>query len=94
MKVLFVSSGNSRFGIIPFIKSQGESLIKNGIDVEFFSIKGKGYLGYLNNLPTLRRHIKKKSLRYHTRTLFPDSFCCVNFSLWFKSPYNSFINGE
>jgi len=33
MKVLFVSSGNSKNGISPFIKDQSESLIKNGIEV-------------------------------------------------------------
>ena len=33
MKVLFVSSGNSKFGLSPIVKSQGDSLKKKGIDV-------------------------------------------------------------
>jgi glycosyltransferase involved in cell wall biosynthesis len=60
MKVLFVSSGNNKkFPIAPFIKSQGDSLIKQGIVVEYFTIKGKGIAGYLKNLPHLRKRIKK-----------------------------------
>ena len=48
LKVLFVSSGNSSaFDIVPFIKKQGESLIKRGIDVQFFTVHGKGLLGYI-----------------------------------------------
>lgn len=58
MKVLFVSSGNSLFGIVPFIKMQGESLIDKGVNLEFFTIKGKGLIGYLSNVSKLRRKIK------------------------------------
>ena len=47
MKILFVSSGNTKFGISPFIKSQGESLIKEGANVQYFKVKGKGYKAYL-----------------------------------------------
>ena len=60
MKVLFVSSGNSEFfEIAPFIKSQGESLIKEGVDLKFFHIKGKGVSGYLKNVSKLREKIKE-----------------------------------
>ena len=59
MKVLFVSSGNYTSGISPIIKKQGESLIKNGIEVAFFTVKGKGLLGYLKNISKLRKAIKK-----------------------------------
>jgi len=58
MKVLFVCSGNSQFGIVPFIKSQGDSLISKGIDLEYFTIKGNGIKGYLNNIGLLRKHLK------------------------------------
>jgi len=50
MKVLFVSSGNSHYGIVPFIKSQGESLKKEGVDLDYFGIKGKSVTGYLKNI--------------------------------------------
>jgi len=59
MKVLFVSSGNSEYGIVPFIKSQGESLIKEGVNVDFYRIKGKGIIGYLKNIKSLRYYIKQ-----------------------------------
>lgn len=58
MKVLFVSSGNSEFGISPIVKNQGESLKKNGIDIEYFTIKGKGINGYLKNIPILKKYLK------------------------------------
>lgn len=61
MRVLFVSSGNSKFGIIPFIKTQGESLRDNGVELEFFAIKGKGFKGYLKNIPKLRRSLKSNN---------------------------------
>ena len=58
MKVLFVSSGNSENGISPIIRCQGESLIEQGIEVDFFSIKGRGLKGYLKNIPRLRHQLK------------------------------------
>ncbi len=57
MKVLFVSSGNSKWGITPIVKAQGESLKKQGIELEFFPIQGKGMWGYLQNLPLLNRRL-------------------------------------
>lgn len=57
MRVLFISSGNSKAGISPIIKQQGESLIKQGIQLEFFTIKGKGLWKYIHNIFILRKHI-------------------------------------
>jgi len=61
MKVLFVSSGNSRGGITPIVKSQGESLRKSGVGVEYFTIKGKGLKGYLKNIPRLKGYLRTKN---------------------------------
>lgn len=58
MKVLFVSSGNSPTGISPIVQSQGESLIRKGIDLDYFTIIGKGMKGYIENIPRLRRFIR------------------------------------
>ncbi len=58
MRVLFVSSGNSYYRIVPFIKSQGESLKKEEVELDYFTIKGKGIKGYLNNIYPLRKNIK------------------------------------
>jgi glycosyltransferase involved in cell wall biosynthesis len=58
MKVLFVCSGNSYFGIAPFIKSQGESLRNNGINIDYFPIKGKGFMGYFKNILKLKKYLQ------------------------------------
>lgn len=60
MKVLFVSSGNSANGIGIIVKNQGESLKKNGIDLAFFTIIGKGIIGYMRNIPRLAGQIRKE----------------------------------
>lgn len=61
MKVLFVSSGNSKAGISPIVRSQGESLKKNGIDLDYFTIVGKGTKGYLKNIQRLRKFFGTKN---------------------------------
>lgn len=66
MKVLIVCSGNS--GEIPyslenhkpFIYEQCQSLIKRGVEVDVFLIKGRGFIGYLQNLSKLRKKLKRK----------------------------------
>ncbi|MFZ1519716.1 MAG: glycosyltransferase family 4 protein [Ignavibacteriaceae bacterium] len=58
MKFLFVSSGNNKFGIGPIVKAQGESLRNAGIAVEYFTIVGKGFKGYISNIFTLRKFLK------------------------------------
>lgn len=58
MKVLFVCSGNSKFGINPIAKNQGESLRNNGIDVEYFTFKGNFLGGYPAGILKLRKYLK------------------------------------
>ncbi|HUR12521.1 MAG TPA: glycosyltransferase, partial [Flavitalea sp.] len=59
MKVLFVCSGNNNFEIVPFIREQGESLKKQGIQVDYYPVIGKGIRGYLKAGFKLRRFIKE-----------------------------------
>lgn len=63
MKVLFVTSGNSKYhNIMPaFIRSQADSLIEEGVELDFYQIKGKGVIGYLKNIAPLRRKLKSHS---------------------------------
>jgi teichuronic acid biosynthesis glycosyltransferase TuaC len=62
MKVLFVSSGNNKnFDIAPFIKEQGESLKKLGIEVDYYPIIGKGLTGYIKAGLKLRKYLKRNS---------------------------------
>lgn len=48
MRILIIASGNS-LQLSPFVKEQAESLIKQGLSIDFFLIKGKGLFGYLKN---------------------------------------------
>ncbi len=59
LKVLLVSSGNSSYGISPFVKEQGDALRKQGIHVDNFLINGKGIRGYLKNIFRLRKYLKR-----------------------------------
>ena len=62
MKVLFVTGGNSnKFEISPIIEAQANSLRRNNIEIEYFLIQGKGISGYLKNVITLRKFLKKNS---------------------------------
>jgi len=62
MRVLFVCSGNKKndkIGIV--VKNQGESLKKFGIEIDYFTIIGKGVIGYLKNIVPLKRQVKSKN---------------------------------
>lgn len=62
MKVLFVTSGNSKFyRIAPFIRSQGESLKDKGVDLTYFTVEGKGVMGYVKSAIRLRRFLKNRN---------------------------------
>ena len=63
LRVLFVSSGNSKnFEIAPFIKSQGESLREYGVDVDYFSIRGKGIKGYWKAAKDLKKELTNSKI--------------------------------
>ena len=57
MRVLFVSGGNQANLVNPIIHNQALSLQKCGIEIDHFSIKGKGARGYLANVSILRSHL-------------------------------------
>ena len=59
MRILIIASGNSP-QISPFVKEQAESLMKQGLSIDFFLIKGKGLFGYLKNYYLLIKKIKYK----------------------------------
>jgi len=59
MKVLFVSSGKKNGQPGSLICSQGDSLNKRGLDVNYFTIKHKGVIGYLKESVNLRRILKE-----------------------------------
>lgn len=57
VNVLFVSSGNIR-GIVPFIKSQGDSINDDRFQVFYFTVMQNGILGYLKNISKIRKKVK------------------------------------
>jgi glycosyltransferase involved in cell wall biosynthesis len=61
LRVLFVSSGNSKSGISPIVKAQGDSLEKEGVYIDYFTIKGKGVRGYLNAVGDLKKYLKERN---------------------------------
>ncbi len=61
MKVLFVASYKENLpnNVVPFIKEQADALVRQGIEIDYFTIKGKGIKGYLNQLRSLKQKIKE-----------------------------------
>ncbi|MCD4677613.1 MAG: glycosyltransferase [Desulfobacula sp.] len=58
MRILFVSSGNTAFGISPIVKQQGESLVDLGNTIDYFEIKGRGLTGYVKRIIPLRNQLQ------------------------------------
>jgi teichuronic acid biosynthesis glycosyltransferase TuaC len=61
MKVLFVCSGNKNDGPSDVVKNQYASLVNIGVQVDIYTIRGKGVLGYLKNIRPLRNKLKKEN---------------------------------
>jgi len=60
MKILIVCSANSG-QIAPFIIEQAEALMREGVEVEYFTIDAKGLWGYLKNRKRLIKRIHESS---------------------------------
>jgi hypothetical protein len=61
MKILIVSSYKPQLqdGCVPFIREQVDALRAQGCECEYYHIKGKGLLGYLREIPGLRKKIRE-----------------------------------
>lgn len=58
MRILIVASYNKgRFA--PFILEQAEALKRNGCEMAFFGLQGKGVKGYMKNLSALKKEIEE-----------------------------------
>ncbi|MFW5803825.1 MAG: glycosyltransferase, partial [bacterium] len=65
MNVLFVSSGNKSNNIDKpgaVVYNQGESLKKQGVNIDYFLVKGKELRGYIKEARRLKKHLKKNSV--------------------------------
>ncbi len=58
MKVLFIASGNHG-AVSPVVGNQAEALISEGVELEWYLLKGKGIKGYLKNVKPLRKYLKE-----------------------------------
>lgn len=58
MKILFVASGNQG-APNPVVQNQGDALVSEGVTVDYFLIKGKGFKGYLKNVKPLRKYLRE-----------------------------------
>ena len=58
MRVLVVASFNKGH-FAPFIVEQAEALKEQGCEIEFFGLQGKGFRGYLHNVPQLKQKIRE-----------------------------------
>lgn len=61
MKILFVCSGNRNNGPSEVVLNQYQSLVKLGLIMDIYTIKGKGILGYLKNIRPLKQKIIKNN---------------------------------
>lgn len=61
IKVIFVASGNKKGGSVnSFVRSQYESLEKEGLEMRLFPVVGHGVMGYLNAVVALRKIIRQE----------------------------------
>lgn len=57
MKVLFIASGNHG-APSPVVQNQAEALMAEGLEIEWYLLKGKGIKGYLKNMKPLQKFLK------------------------------------
>lgn len=57
MKILFIASGNHG-AVSPVVGNQAEALRAEGVEIEWYLLKGKGIKGYLRNVRPLRQYLK------------------------------------
>jgi len=62
MKVLFICSGNNKVnGISPFIKAQADSLMGMGMIIDYYIVKGAGFLGYIKHIMPLFKVLRNNN---------------------------------
>lgn len=58
LKVLFIASGNHG-AVSPVVGNQAEALRAEGVEIEWYLLKGKGFKGYLRNVRPLRKYLNE-----------------------------------
>lgn len=92
MRILIIGSNNfHNGGFAPFITEQGNALVTTGCEVEYFGVVGKGIMGYLKQLPLLKKKIRETK---------PDvihahyGLCCLLANLQRRVPVVSTYHGS
>ncbi len=66
MRILFICSGLKNGEPSPIIASQANSIRDLGYDIEYYTLKEKGFKGYLKEIFILRKYLKNNSFNiYH-----------------------------
>lgn len=58
MRVLFIASGNHG-AVSPVVGNQADALMSEGVEIEWYLLKGKGIKGYLKNVKPLRKYLRE-----------------------------------
>lgn len=90
MKILILGSLNSHAGkMAPFITEQAEALQAAGCEVVYFGVMGKGVVGYLRQLPRLRRLIRLSIRRCQVVCSISIKlyYLCAGSERYFRSSY-------
>lgn len=78
MRVLFICRQKTKTNVSPFVKSQAQALIKEGIKVDFFLIKNNGVFGYLKSIRELIHYSKSREYDiYHAHYSFSGYVACL-----------------
>lgn len=79
MKVLVVGSLNSHQGkFAPFIIEQANALCEAGCSIEYYGIRGRGVIGYLHELPSIKRFIRENRIDVvHAHFGLSGLLCCL-----------------
>ncbi len=89
MKVAFICSGNN--GVNAIVQAQYDSLVRYGLDTVIIPIIGKGILGYLANIPSIRTKLNQyKPDVVHAHY----SFCGILASLSTRRPVVTSLMGS
>ena len=90
MKILILGSLNSHAGkMAPFITEQAEALQSADCEVVYFGVRGKGVVGYLKQLPRLRRLIRLSIRRWQVVCSIFIKLCylCAGSERYFRRSY-------
>lgn len=76
-------SGNSKaFTISPFIQDQTRAISQKGVEIDFFLIKGRGFMGYIKNLLSFYKKINtSKPDIIHAHYGLSGLFACLQFKV-------------